>query len=97
MDLQIILILIQLQKLSDVELSHEIREENFVKGGGNGSYGFTEKNYKDLEIRQLGFRPILELRTSPVNHIIPSNVKDKMSLKGGEGCGPCSCRHCSAQ
>jgi hypothetical protein len=37
-----------------------------VKGGGNGSFGVTEKNHESLERRQLGFHPIIELRTSPV-------------------------------
>ena len=61
-----------------------------MKGGGNGSFGVTEKNYEALQIRQLEFRPILELRTSSFNHTRPSNVKDNMALKSGEGSGSCS-------
>jgi len=61
-----------------------------VEGGGNGSFGVTEENYEALEIRQLGFRPILELPTSPVSHTRPSNVREKMSLESGQGSGSCS-------
>jgi CTP-dependent riboflavin kinase len=61
-----------------------------VKGGGSGSFGVTEKNYEALERRYLGFNPIFELRTSPVNHTRPSKVKDTMSLESGQSSGSCS-------
>jgi hypothetical protein len=38
-----------------------------VKGDGSGSFGVTEKNYEALGRRQLGFIPILELRTAGVD------------------------------
>jgi hypothetical protein len=40
-----------------------------VKGGGNGSFGVTEKNYETLERRQLRFHPILELRAAGQKHL----------------------------